>query len=160
MAAAVLLQKLEGSHQDAAEEVEEEAVGLMLQDTLEVQETRLRFPLLKEVQEVLEFTLTALLMPVVVVVAQMQLVLMQQVDKVAMVAQVQHLAFLAAASLMPVVAVVEPMLVVLAALAALAGEALARLAEELLLREQLILAVEAAATATVELVAQLAALAS
>ena len=97
VAAAVLLQKVQGSHQDAAEEVEEEAVGLVLQDTLEVQETRLRFPLLKEVQEVLEFTSTALLMPVVAAVAQMQLVLMHQVDKVATVAMAQHLVFLAAA---------------------------------------------------------------
>lgn len=160
VAAAVLLQKVQGSHQDAAEEVEEEAVGLVLQDTLEVQETRLRFPLLKEVQEVLEFTLTALLMPVLVVAGQPQLVLMHQVDKVATAVPVLHLVFLAAALHMQVEEEVQLMLVVLVAAAALAGEALARLPEEPVLREQLILAGEEEEEAAVDPVAALAALAS
>ena len=54
---------------------------------------------------------------------------------------------------------VQLMLVVLVAAAVLAGEALARLPEELVLREQLILAVEAAAVAAKGSVAVQAALA-
>jgi len=154
VAAAVLLQKVQGSHQDAAEEVEEEAVGLGQRVTLAETATRLALRHLKEITAVLEISShrVALVLAVAVAGQLRQVLILRPAQAATAVTARLHLS-LALASLTQVEEEVQLMLVVLVAAAVLAGEALARLPEELVLREQLILAGEAAAVAAVDPVA-------